>query len=178
MVTADRTQIDLAEDNLFAEYHIRCGSYRGIAYHHVSDMYVALFSHFIPCGVWEAIYILEGLIKNKSDIQPDTIYADAQGQSAPVFALAYVLGIKLMPRIRNWSDLKFFRPYKETRYQHSDSLFSDAIDWNLIETHWQDLLQVVLSIKEGKISLPVLLRKLSNYSRKTGFIEHSENSVG
>jgi len=29
--------------------------------------YVALFSHFIPCGVWEAVYILDGLLKNRSD---------------------------------------------------------------------------------------------------------------
>ena len=36
-------------------------------------------SHFIPCGVWEAVYILDGLLKNSSDIQPDTIYADTQG---------------------------------------------------------------------------------------------------
>ena len=57
------------------------------------------FSHFIPCGVWEAVYILDGLLKNSSDIQPDTIHADTQGQSTPVFALAYLLGIKLMPRI-------------------------------------------------------------------------------
>jgi hypothetical protein len=28
-----------------------------------------LFSHFIPCGVWEAVYILDGLLKNTSDIQ-------------------------------------------------------------------------------------------------------------
>lgn len=47
-----------------------------------------LFSHFIPCGVWEAVYIIDGLLKNKSEIQPDTIHADTQGQSLPVFALA------------------------------------------------------------------------------------------
>ncbi|MEU7004305.1 Tn3 family transposase [Nonomuraea sp. NPDC046570] len=35
--------------------------------------FVALFSHFIPCGVWEAVYIIEGLLKNASEIQPDTI---------------------------------------------------------------------------------------------------------
>ena len=32
--------------------------------------------------------------------------------------------------------------------------------------HWQDLMQVVLSIKNGKISSSTLLRKLNNYSRK------------
>ncbi len=69
--------------------------------HHVSDTYIALFSHFIPCGVWEAIYILEGLLKNTSDIQPTTVHADTQGQSTPVHALSFLLGIKLMPHIRN-----------------------------------------------------------------------------
>ena len=43
------------------------------------DTYIALFSHFIPCGVWEAVYILDELLKNTSDIQPDTIHADTQG---------------------------------------------------------------------------------------------------
>jgi len=88
VAAADGTHITLAEDNPFAEYHIRYGSYGGIAYHHVSDTYIALFSHFIPCGVWEAVYILEGLLKNKSDIKPDTLHADTQGQSTSVFALA------------------------------------------------------------------------------------------
>jgi TnpA family transposase len=166
VAAADGTKFDLYEENLLSEYHIRYGGYGGIAYHHVSDTYIALFSHFIPCGVWEAVYIIDGLIKNKSDIQPDTLHADTQGQSTPVFALSYLLGIKLMPRIRNWKDLKFYRVNKDTVYQHIDSLFSDAIDWELIETHWQDLFQVVLSIKAGMVLPSTLLRKLNNYSRK------------
>src|SRR5205807_1899208 len=85
--------------------------------------------------------------KDTSDVQPTTVHGDTQAQSTPVFGLAHLLGIKLMPRIRNWKDLRFFRPTKETRYKHIENLFSDTIDWDLIETHWQDLLQVVLSIK-------------------------------
>lgn len=126
----------------------------------------ALFSHFIPCGVWEAIYIIDGLLKNKSDVQPDTIHGDTQAQSSPVFALTYLLGIKLMPRIRNWKDLKFYRFDKSHEYKHIDSLFSDTIDWQLIEIHWKDMLQVILSIKAGKITPSILLRKLNNYSHK------------
>jgi hypothetical protein len=73
---------------------------------------------------------------------------------------------KLMPRIRNWKDLTFYRPEATTTYQHIDSLFKESIDWELIRTHWSDLFQVVLSIYHGKISSSVLLRKLGNYSRK------------
>ncbi|MGH9821978.1 MAG: Tn3 family transposase [Blastocatellia bacterium] len=163
---ADGTKYDLYDQNLLAEYHIRYGGWGGIAYHHVSDNYVALFSHFIPCGTWEAIYIIEGLLKNASELQPDTVHADTQGQSAPVFALAHLLGIKLMPRIRNWKDLIFYRADKKTRYKHIDRLFTDNVDWRLIETHWQDMMQVVLSIKAGKISSVTLLRKLGHESRK------------
>lgn len=65
---ADGTMFDLYEENLLSEYHIRYGGYGGIAYHHISDTYIALFSHFIPCGVWEAVYIIDGLLKNKSSI--------------------------------------------------------------------------------------------------------------
>ncbi|MEG0672316.1 Tn3 family transposase [Clostridium sp.] len=166
IAAVDGTMIDLYKENLVSEYHIRYGGNGGIAYHHVSDTYIALFSHFIPCGVWEAIYIIDGLMKNKSDVQPDTIHGDTQSQSAPVFALTYLLGIKLMPRIRNWKDLKFYRVDKTHEYKHIDSLFSDVIDWKLIETHWKDMLQVVLSIKAGKIVPSTLLRKLNNHSHK------------
>lgn len=105
-------------------------------------------------------------MKNKSDVQPDTIHGDTQSQSAPVFALTYLLEIKLMPRIRNWKDLKFYRAYKTHEYKHIDFLFSDVVDWNLIETHWKDMIQLVLSIKAGKIVPSTLLRKLNNYSHK------------
>jgi hypothetical protein len=62
-VAADGTQVDTLIDNLLAESHIRYGGYGGIAYHHIADNYIALFSHFIPCGVWEAVYIIENIYK-------------------------------------------------------------------------------------------------------------------
>ena len=83
-----------------------------------------------------------------------------------MFGLAHLLGIKLMPRIRNWKDLKLYRPSKQSRYRHIDGLFDDPIDWTLIETHLPDLLRVVLSIKAGRITPSTLLRKLGTYSRK------------
>ena len=49
---------------------------------------------------------------------------------------------------------------------HIDSLLTDTIAWDVIEKHWQDIMQVVFSIREGKMSSSKLLRKLSNNSRK------------
>ncbi|WP_369305163.1 Tn3 family transposase (plasmid) [Yersinia ruckeri] len=164
---ADGTQWDLYENNLLSERHIRYGGYGGIAYYHVSDTYIALFSHFIPCGAWEAIYILDGLTKNQSDIQPDILHGDTQAQSAPVYGLAFLLGIKLMPRVRNWKDLKWFKASPYEIYQHIEALFSkDIIDWELISCHLPDMLQVAQSIRAGRLSPSTILRKLGTASRK------------
>ena len=169
-VAADGTQVDTLIDNLLAESHIRYGGYGGIAYHHIADNYIALFSHFIPCGVWEAVYIIEGLLRNVSDAEPDTIHADTQGQSYPVHGLAHLFGFELLTRIRNWKDLIFYRAAADARYAHIDSLFGDpgenTINWALIETHWVDLMQVVLSIRAGRLSSTLLLRRLGTESRK------------
>ena len=74
-------------------------------------------------------------MKNRSAIQPDTLHADTQGQSEPVFGLCRMLGIKLMPRMRGLSDAVFYRPAKSIRYRHIDALFGGEIDWDLIATH-------------------------------------------
>ncbi len=168
-VGADGTQVDTWDDNLLAETSIRYGGYGGIAYRHIADAYIALFSHFIPCGVWEAVFIFAGLLENASEVvAPEEIHADTQGQSLPAFGLALMLGVELLPRIRNWKDLIFYRAAAEDRYLHIDSLFGEdeVIDWKLIETHFVDLMRVVISIREGRISSPALLRRLGNESRR------------
>jgi TnpA family transposase len=165
-VAADGTQYDFYEENLLAGCHFRYQKMGTVAYRHVANNYVAVFCHFIPPGVWEAVYVIEGLMRSQLSVKADTVHSDTQGQSTTVFAFTHLLGINLMPRIRNWKDLHFFRPSKKTRYKNIDSLFTEAIDWDLIETHWKDLMQVALSIQEGKISSALLLRKLGNYSRQ------------
>jgi TnpA family transposase len=163
----DGSQIDTWEDSLRAESHVRYGGFGALAFRLVSDNYIALFSHFIPCGVWEAVYLLDSLLSNVSDIQPDTIHADTQGASLPVFGLAALLGFDLLPRIRNWHDLNFYRPDAKVRCKHIDSLFDDnVIDWALIERHWKDLLRTGISIREGRLSSVTLLRRLGNHSKR------------
>jgi hypothetical protein len=132
---ADGTHVKLRENNLLGSRHLRYGGRGGIAYHHIAYSYIALFTSFITCGVWEAVYILDALLKNRSAIRPDTLHTDTQGQSEPVFGLCRLLGIKLMPRMRGLSDASFYRPAKAIRYQHIDAMFGGEIDWELIAVH-------------------------------------------
>ena len=171
-VGTDGTQVDTYIDNLLAETSIRYGGYGGIAYHYVSDNYIALFSRFVPCGAWEAIYVIDGLLANASEVKPTTVHADTQGQSFPVFTLAHLFGFDLMPRIRNWKDLTFFKHSEDAAYSHIGALFDRdgqaraTIDWQLVENHWPDLMRVAISIREGRLNSVTLLRRLGSNSRR------------
>jgi TnpA family transposase len=164
--SADGMKWDLYPQNLMAEYHIRYGGYGGIGYYLVADNYIALMSRWTTCGAWEGHAILDFLKENESDVKPDTIHADTQGQSNAIFGLAYLLGIQLLPRIRNWKGRDFYRPSPEDRFEHIDSLFTAQVDWDLIETMRPELLRVAVSIKSGTILPSDILRRLSSHSRK------------
>ena len=94
------------------------------------------------------------------------LHGDTQGQSLTVFGFAYLLGIQLMPRIRQWKELTMYRPSADAQYTTIDDLFTATIDWQLIQTHWADLMQVILSIQAGRVLPSTLLRKLNHKSRK------------
>lgn len=164
---ADGTKWEMYEHNLLAEQHIRYGGYGGIGYYHVADTYIAIFSNLIACGAWEGTYLLDFFGRYMSTTQPDTLHADTQGQTEPLFGLAYLLGITLMPRIRNWQERTFYRPSPTYQYQHIDAIFNGIIDWNLIATHLPDMLRVVLSIRAGILTPSTLVRTLSSANNQS-----------
>ncbi|HEY3997533.1 MAG TPA: Tn3 family transposase [Candidatus Xenobia bacterium] len=45
-------------------------------------------------------------------------------------------------------------------------MFIQEVDWELIAKHWQDMMQVMISIQAGRVLPSLLLRKLSTYNRK------------
>ena len=166
---ADGTHFETYEDNLLAEHHIRYGKTGGIAYRHVADNYIALFSRFIACGTYEATYILDALLQNLSDVKPSRVHADTHGQSAAVFGLAYLLGIELMPRIRRWQSLTLYRSDNANRYSRINSLFSGTVNWALVHEHYQQFMQLALAIQTGTLAPSAVLAKVNSYSTRNRF---------
>ncbi|MEI8159196.1 MAG: Tn3 family transposase [Burkholderiales bacterium] len=166
---ADGTHFETYEDNLLAEHHIRYGKTGGIAYRHVADNYIALFSRFIACGTYEATHILDALLQNLSDVQPSRVHADTHGQSAAVFGLAYLLGIELMPRIRRWHTLNLYRSDSGSKYSRINSLFSGTVNWALIHEHYPQFIQLALAIQSGTLAPSAVLARVNSYSTKNRF---------
>ena len=153
--------------NLLAAHHIRYGRYGGVGYYHVSDQYIALFSNFISCGAHESIYLLDGIVENDSDMQPKKVHGDSWAQSEVLFGLASLLAILIMPRIKQFKHLYYYKASSNDRYENINELFTEKpIDWELIETHYHDMLRVAISIHKGKVKASTVLRKLCSKSRK------------
>lgn len=167
--SVDGTYWDMYTNNLLAEHHIRYGKYGGIGYYHVSDQYVALFGNFIPCGVYEATYIFDGIFESDEDLRPETIHGDTHAQNEVVFGFAYLLAITLMPRIRSFKYLNFYKPagMNDKSFRHIRDIFtSKELNWQLIESMYYDMLRVVMSIQGGKIKASTILKKMCSKSKK------------
>ena len=164
VVGADGTQFDFYENNMLAGYHFRYRKMGAVGYRHVADNYIAVFGHFMPPGLWEGIYVIDALQQPQLSIETDTVCSDTQGQSAVVFAFAAMFRIRLLPRIRNWKNLKLCRPSARTRYRHLDALFRETVDWSFLRLHWKDWMQLILSLQSGKIPTSTLIRQLSHRS--------------
>jgi TnpA family transposase len=166
-LSVDGTFWDMYTQNLLAAHHIRYGRYGGVGYYHVSDQYIALFSNFISCGAHESIYLLDGIVENDSDIQPKKVHGDSWAQSEVLFGLSSLMAILIMPRIKQFKHLYYYKASSKDHYENINELFTEKpIDWELIETHYHDMLRVAISIQKGKVKASTVLRKLCSKSRK------------
>lgn len=163
----DGTFWDMYSQNLVAAHHIRYGRYGGVGYYHVSDQYIALFSNFISAAVHESIYLLDGVVENDSNLKIKKIHGDSWAQSEVLFGLSYLMNVAVMPRIKHFRKLYFYKVSTGDNYDNIDELFTDkSINWELIETHYHDMLRVVMSIQKGKVKASTILRRLCSKSRK------------
>ena len=89
------------------------------------------------------------------------------------------LGIQLMQRTRNWKYLNLYRVDKKTKYTNIDSMFCEAeIDRELLEKHWKDLMQVIISVKLGGVSSSFILSKLNSYNNQKNRLYKAFQELG
>ena len=164
---ADGTQWNLYENNLLSERHIRYGGYGGVAYYHVSDAYIALFSHFIP--VWcLGGHLYSGWFDRKR-IGHSTQHLAWRhaGAKCPSLRVGFFARHQANATDTELERLEVVSANAAGGVPAHQSLFSnEAVDWDLIACHLPDMLQVAQSIRAGRISPSTILRKLGTASRK------------
>src|SRR5450755_4715591 len=71
-----------------------------------------------------------------------------------------------LARIRNWRSLTLYRSDLNINLSHTGHLYGGTIDWDLIESHWKELLRVTLAIQSGRVAPSWVLTRLNSYSRR------------
>jgi TnpA family transposase len=85
-----------------------------------------------------------------------------------VFALMHLLGFRFAPRIRDLADKRFYIHGTAKQYPTLASLIGGSINIKHIRAHWDEILRLAASIRQGTVTASLMLRKLGSYPRQNG----------
>ena len=156
------------------QVNLKYGPEPGVQFYtHVSDQYSPFHTKVINATVRDATHVLDGLLYHESDLRIEEHYTDTAGFTDHVFALMHLLGFRFAPRIRDLADKRLFvlgdgnkgdaRPYPTLT-----SMIGGSVNVRHIRAHWEEILRLAASIKQGTVTASLMLRKLGSYPRQNG----------
>ena len=137
-------------------------------YTHLSDQYAPFSTKVVNVGVRDSTYVLDGLLYHESDLRIEEHYTDTAGFTDHVFALMHLLGFRFAPRIRDLGDTKLYLPKQDQAYPMLGALIGGTVNIKQIRSHWDEILRLATSIKQGTVTASLMLRKLGSYPRQNG----------
>ena len=138
-------------------------------YTHISDQYAPFSTKVVNVGIRDSTYVLDGLLYHESDLRIEEHYTDTAGFTDHVFGLMHLLGFRFAPRIRDLGDTKLFIPKGDAVYDALRPMISsDRLNIKQIRAHWDEILRLATSIKQGTVTASLMLRKLGSYPRQNG----------
>ncbi|MEO7468508.1 MAG: Tn3 family transposase [Sphingobium limneticum] len=137
-------------------------------YTHVSDRYAPFHAKVISAGASEAAHVLDGLLHHGAELAIERHHTDGGGVSDHVFALCHLLGFQFAPRIPNIAARRLHL-FRDTRPGPTIApMAAQAIDEQLIASHWEDIVRLATSIRTGVTSASTMLERLGSYPRANG----------
>lgn len=137
-------------------------------YTHISDQYSPFHTKVVNVGVRDSTYVLDGLLHHESDLRVEEHYTDTAGFTDHVFALMHLLGFRFAPRIRDLGDTKIYIPKGDADYDGIKSMIGGTLNIKHVRDHWDEILRLAASIKQGTVTASLMLRKLGSYPRQNG----------
>lgn len=119
-------------------------------------------------AIRESTYVLDALVGNVGKIS-QMHSTDSHGYSNAVFGVSNILGIKFAPRLKGIEKTGLYstRPVSHWKKYGYAIRPTSNINWSLIESHWDEILRIVITIMSGKASASQLFRRLNSYSKNS-----------
>jgi TnpA family transposase len=137
-------------------------------YTHISDQYAPFSAKVVNVGVRDSTYVLDGLLYHESNLRIEEHYTDTAGFTDHIFALMHLLGFRFAPRIRDLGDTKLYIPKGDAGYSALKPMIGGTLNITHLRTHWDEILRLATSIKQGTVTASLMVRKLSSYPRQNG----------
>ena len=137
-------------------------------YNHISDQYAPFHTKVVNVGVRDSTYVLDGLLYYESDLRIEEHYTDTAGFTDHVLALMHLLGFRFAPRIRDLGDTKLYITKGDAGYEALKPMIGGTLNIKVIRAHWDEILRLATSIKQGTVTASLMLRKLGSYPRQNG----------
>ncbi len=167
--SSDGQKFSVAVESLLASHSFKYfGKEKGVSvYSFIDQRHLSFYSTVISVADRESTFVLDGLCHNPN-IESTIHSTDTHGQSEAAFALAYLLGFKLAPRIKKISNCRLYSFEKRATYIEKGYkiLPSGYINTDLIEEHWNEILRFVATVKLKICPPSQLFKRLNSYSRQ------------
>jgi len=151
------------------QVNLKYGQEPGVQFYtHISDQYAPFHTKVINATVRDATHVLDGLLYHESDLRIEEHYTDTAGFTDHVFALMQLLGYRFVPRIRDLADRRLYIHGDAKRYPTLAGMIGGRVNVKHIRTHWDEILRLAASIKQGTVTASLMLRKLGSYPRQNG----------
>lgn len=154
------------------------GRGRGITYlNYMSDLSTGFHGMVVPGTLRDSLFLLDGILENKTGLDPKEITSDTAGYSDVIFGLFFLLGYQFSPRLADAGEARFWRIDRNADYGTLDGLARSQINTKTIEDNWDDLLRLVGSLKLGTVTASDFVRTLQAPQR-TSSLAGALASVG
>src|SRR5258708_33519200 len=106
-------------------------------YWHVEKKSTCIYSQLKSCSSSEVASMVEGVLRHCTSAEIQKNYVDTHGQSEVAFAFCRLLGFRLLPRLKNISSQKLYRPEagSPSDYEHLQSILTRPITGDLVTSN-------------------------------------------
>ncbi|MFZ6770044.1 Tn3 family transposase [Undibacterium sp. Di26W] len=124
--------------------------------------------HVRETGYSAALAELSGVPYTHDGPRQDTELRAEEHCVDHAFALAHLLGIQFVPGLFDMKAVRLYTVNNDDDTSALKTLIGGVLDLKHIRTHWDEILRLAISIRQGTLTASLALRKIGGRSRQDG----------
>lgn len=162
-VASDSKHFPSSDQNLMSQWHPRYHSKGVMIYWHIDTKSVCIYSQLKSCASSEVSSMIEGVLRHCTDMEVQKNYVDTHGASEVGFAFSYMLDFDLLPRFKNIHSQSLYVVDKKDvdRYSHLTPIVSRAINWDIIEAQYDQIVKYTVALKLGTANAEAIMKRFT-----------------